>query len=403
MHEKFSIVSLPIQGLTATEIGNIVARAVRTAERKAKVLQYPLVDGGEGTIEHLVTATLGSFLEVEATGAGGEQVIVPLGFAGENGNIGVIEMGTISRAKEIVSTESKSVKGKSRSIQFTGTTYGIGELIRDALDESAHSIILGWDEPIARDAGFGMAQALGVKFFDEKGNELDFRSETPLHLVKKIDLSSRPFEMLSARYYVARSASVLSAKNRSQVSVDDTIFEAELERITAILKSDCGVTINIAELVKGGSYIDFGLAAFLNAEIRDGASLVLEGSGLTASLARDGGILLVVAEHLDDVASDKASLAMKDVLRIAQETSVNLVIITQETAKPVAVTKYKNKYPNIAHYYSLAAVELFAAPIAPDAAPAEKRRQISARLEKLLPKVIHEMTESEITKIVATE
>ena len=402
MQEKYYIVSATIQNLTATEITNIAARAVRTADRKGKVTQYPLVDGGEGTIEHLVTATLGSFLEVEATGANGEQIIVPLGFAGESGNIGVIEMGAIAREKAIPESKKKTSKAKTKEIKFAGTTYGIGELIRDALDEGTNSVLLGWDEPLAPDGGFGMAQALGIKFFDEKDNELDFRSETPLHQVHRIDMTSRPFEMLSARYYVARSASVLTTKRRDQVSVDDTIFEAELDRIAKIVKKDCGIAVKTSGCISGGSYIDFGLAAFLSAEIRDGASLVLEGSGLSAALA-GGGTIFILAERVEDITSDKAAQVMKDVLRIAGETKVKVITITQETAKPATETRMKNTYPCIAACYSLDAVELFAAPIAIDAAPAEKRRQMSARLEKLLPRIIHERTEADIRKIVAAE
>lgn len=398
MQEKYYIVSAPLGNLSATEVTNIAARALRTADRKAKVTQYPLVDGGEGTIEHLVTATLGSFLEVEATGATGEQIIVPLGFAGESGNIGVIEMGAIAREKTIPETKKKS--SKTKEIKFTGTTYGVGELIRDSIDEGANSVLLGWEEPLARDAGFGMAQAMGIKFFDEKKNELDFRSETPLHQVHGIDMTSRPFEILSSRYYVARSASVLTTKRRNQVSVDETIFEAELDRIARIMKKEYG--IDPSQFITGGSYIDFGLAAFLAAEIRDGASLVLEGSGIAAALA-NGGLIIILAERLEDITSDKASQVMKDILRIAGETNVTMVVITQETPKAAAETRAKNVHPFILGCYSLDAVELFAAPIAADASAAEKRRQLSARLEKLLPRIIHERTEADIRKIVTAE
>ena len=175
MPQTFYIVSHPIAPFPATEIASLAAKNIRAAIKGSKVLQFPLVDGGEGTIEQLITSTLGSFLEVEATSASGEQVIVPLGFAGEGGSIGVIEMRAIAEAP---SANSQKQTKKNR-LGFSGTTFGIGELITDALDEGAFSVILGWDEPLARDAGFGMAQALGVKFLDAGGKELDFKSESP--------------------------------------------------------------------------------------------------------------------------------------------------------------------------------------------------------------------------------
>ena len=156
------IAALPIGGLTATEAASRFTRSLRAAHPEIDAtcfVQLPLVDGGEGTIDLLVTNTLGSFLEVEATGANGEQVVVPLGFAGDDGKLAIIEMQRVAASRG-----------------GAGTTYGVGELILDSLDEGAFSILLGQDEPLAADAGFGAAQALGVTFFDKKNKELDMRS-----------------------------------------------------------------------------------------------------------------------------------------------------------------------------------------------------------------------------------
>lgn len=393
MTEQYYIISQPSSGFSATEIAGIAAKAIRAQDRKAKVKQYPLTDGGDGTIEHIVTSSLGSFLEVEATGADGEQLVVPLGFSGENGTIGIIEMRQIAAEPE-QTTKPSGRKGKG--LKFGGTTYGIGELIQDALDEGAFSIILGWDEPLARDGGFGMAQALGVKFLDKDGKELDFKKETPIHEVKSIDLSSRPFQLLSSRFYVARSASVSHLKSKGQSTVDDALIEDELSRVA----KENNLAVNVSSLRSGGSYIDFAMTAFLNAEIKDGALLSLEASQLEAALFTNPGTIFFFGVRIEDIASEKASSAAKEVIRLASLTKNPLVIVTEESAKPASVTRYKGKIPELVGVYSLADVPLFVEPLAPDAPQQEKRRIMQMRIEKLSMRMLDELTETKITEIV---
>lgn len=397
MNEHYYIITQATSGFSATETASIAAKGLRAQDRKAKVKQYPLTDGGDGTIEHIVTSSLGSFLEVEATGADGEQLVVPLGFSGENGTIGVIEM------KQIAAEPSQTVKPsgkKGKGLKFVGTTYGIGELIQDCLDEGAFSIILGWDEPLARDAGFGMAQALGIKFLDKDSNELDFKKETPIHEVRSIDLTSRPFPLLSSRFYVARSASVTHPKSKGQLSVDDTLIEDELSRIADILKKDNNISINVSSLRSGGSYIDFALTAFLNAEIKDGAMLSLEASQLQSSLLTNPGTIFFFGERIEDIASEKASAAAKEVIRLASEAKCPLVIVTEESAKPASVTRYKGKIPELVGVYSLADVPLFVEPLAADAPQAERRRIMQMRIEKLSMRMLDELTQMQISEIL---
>ncbi len=382
MSQNFYIVSQPITPFPATEIASLAAKNLRAQIKGSKVLQFPLVDGGEGTIEQLITSSLGSFLEVEATSASGEQLIVPLGFAGDSGSIGVIEMKAIAEAPSAISPGSKPTK--KNGIGFSGTTFGIGELIADALDEGAFSVILGWDEPLAKDAGFGMAQAIGVKFFDVSGKELDFKNETPLSEVQSIDLSARTFKLMSSKFFIARSEAVRSGKFERQVSVDDTLFENELTRIAALLKKDNNLTVDLSKVHLGGSCIEFGLSAFLNSEFKEGAPLALEASNIRATLSDKGGTIIFFAEKLEDIASDRASLASREIVKISSECNVPIIAIINEAAKPASEARYKKKLPLLQQVYCLADVPLFFAPLEANAPHTERRRYFSARLEKLI-------------------
>ncbi|MFI5264321.1 MAG: glycerate kinase [Candidatus Kapaibacterium sp.] len=383
MSQNYYIVSLPIAPFPATEIASLAAKNIRAQIKGSKVVQYPLVDGGEGTIEQLITSSLGSFLEVEATAASGEQLIVPLGFAGEGGSIGVIEMRAIAEAPQASAINLQKQTKKNR-LGFSGTTFGIGELIADALDEGAFSVILGWDEPLAKDAGFGMAQALGIKFLDSAGKELDFKSETPLSEVQSVDLSSRSFKLLSSKFFIARSEAVRNRKFERQVSVDETLFENELARIASLLKKENNITIDLGKVHFGGSGIEFGLSAFLNSEFKEGAPLVLEASNIRATLADKGGTIIFFAEKLEDIASDRAALASREIVRISMECNIPMIAIVNESVKPASESRYKKKLPLLQQVYCLADVPLFFAPLAADAPHSELRRYFSARLEKLI-------------------
>lgn len=383
MPQNFYIISHPIAPFPATEVASLAAKNLRATIKGSKVLQFPLVDGGEGTIEQLITSTLGSFLEVEATSASGEQLIVPLGFAGEGGSIGVIEMRAIAEAPSANTINSQKQTKKNR-LGFSGTTFGIGELISDALDEGAFSVILGWDEPLAKDAGFGMAQALGVKFLDASGKELDFKSETPLSEIQTIDLSSRSFKLMSSKFFIARSEAVRGGKFERQVTVDQTLFENELVRIASLLKKENTITVDLAQVNLGGSCIEFGLSAFLNSQFKDGAPLALEAVNIRASLADQGGTIIFFAEKLEDIASDRAPLASREIVKISSECNVPIIAIINEPAKPASEARYKKKLPLLQQVYCLSDVPLFFAPLAPDAPHTERRRYFSARLEKLI-------------------
>lgn len=348
------IAALPIGGLTATEAASRLTRALRAEHPDVdshSFVQLPLVDGSEGTIDLLVTNTLGSFLEVEATGAAGEQLVVPLGFAGEDSKLGVIEMQRVSG---------------SRSGE--GTTFGVGELILDALDEGAFSVLLGQDEPIAADAGMGAAAALGVKFFDGKDKELDMRS-APLASIARIDATGRAFQLLSSRFFIAQSA-----KSASTVASQELC--TELARLSEIIRRDVGIPI-LAE-GRSASAVEFGLEAFLSVQRRDGMSLVIEATGIQQSIDRmECSTLILLVESASDLKQESLTALLKS----AAASVKNVTLIFR--AEPSAAEKKKLKATVIA----LSDAKVFAAPLPADASVETLKRDTLLRLEKLAAQV----------------
>ncbi|MDD4321808.1 MAG: glycerate kinase, partial [Acidaminococcaceae bacterium] len=148
--------------LSAITAANAIARGLLKVFPKADVLKVPIADGGEGTVEALVTATGGKFIYTEVVGPLSEKVQARWGILGE-GKTAVIEMAAASGLTLI------PVEKRNPSLT---TTYGTGQLIKAALDKGLRKFIIGIGGSGTNDGGAGLAQALGVKFLDINNNEL---------------------------------------------------------------------------------------------------------------------------------------------------------------------------------------------------------------------------------------
>ncbi len=144
--------------LSATEAASAMAEGVRRALPDAEVDICPVADGGEGTVEALVTALGGQYRESTVTGPCGEPVAARWGLLG-SGNA-VIEMAGAAGLQ--------LVPGNRRDPRRT-TTFGVGELMLTALRAGARRLIVGLGGSATVDGGCGMAQALGWRFRDALG------------------------------------------------------------------------------------------------------------------------------------------------------------------------------------------------------------------------------------------
>jgi glycerate 2-kinase len=148
--------------LSAPDVARAMARGVADAWPEATVDPVPMADGGDGTVEALVTATGGSFREATVTGPLGEPVVARFGLLGD-GRTAVLEMASASGLVLVP---------HDRRDPTAATTRGTGELLCAALDLGVTSIIIGIGGSATNDGGAGMAQALGARLLDEFGQEL---------------------------------------------------------------------------------------------------------------------------------------------------------------------------------------------------------------------------------------
>jgi glycerate 2-kinase len=169
------------ESLDARDCADRIAEGIAQAMPGAIILKAPLVDGGEGFAVALADATGGSVRAARATGPVGEAVDAHFAFLG-------------GRARKTAVLEMAAAAGlrlvpRERRDPTSTTSYGVGELIRAALDAGAERILLGCGDSGINDGGAGMVQALGAKLLDADGRELG-RGGGELARIARIDLSA---------------------------------------------------------------------------------------------------------------------------------------------------------------------------------------------------------------------
>lgn len=152
--------------LSAVGACQAIAAGIGRVLPEAQITSIPMADGGEGTVEALVASTQGQLRSVTATGPLGEQIEAAYGILGKKQN---------QSSTAIVETATTSglpmVPVNKRNPLHT-TTFGLGQLICDALEQGCREFIVGLGGSATNDCGTGMAQALGVRFFDSDEKQI---------------------------------------------------------------------------------------------------------------------------------------------------------------------------------------------------------------------------------------
>ena len=150
--------------LSSIEAGQAIAEGIKKADAKAEVVIRPLADGGEGTVEALVCGMNGTLQHVKVTGPLGEPVVCEYGIIDET-KTAVIEMSGAAGITLVPDTKKNPL--------YT-TTYGVGEVIRDAIEKGCRRFIVGIGGSATNDGGIGMLQALRYGFLNKDGQQVPF-------------------------------------------------------------------------------------------------------------------------------------------------------------------------------------------------------------------------------------
>ncbi|WP_330320488.1 glycerate kinase [Streptomyces clavifer] len=184
------------ESLSAQDAAQAIAEGLLRVVPDAEVDLIPLVDGGEGTARALAAATGGRLVHRTETGPVGEPVdthFALLGGPAHGPRTAVVEMAAVA---------GLSLVPPDRRDPMVTTTYGVGGLIRAALDAGAHRILVGCGDSGTSDGGAGALQALGARLLDAEGRELA-RGGGELRRLARIDTSGLDPRLSEAEMLVA--------------------------------------------------------------------------------------------------------------------------------------------------------------------------------------------------------
>lgn len=163
----------------------------------AKIIHVPMADGGEGTVDAVLFACEAKKVELEVMGPRAELRVHAYFALLDHGETAVIEM-ALASGIELLELSQRD--------PFYTTSYGVGELIIAALDHGAKRIIIGLGGSVTNDAGIGMAQALGARFYNKNGEELALGA-LALSQLDRIDLTNLDARLCDREIVIASDVS----------------------------------------------------------------------------------------------------------------------------------------------------------------------------------------------------
>lgn len=163
--------------LSSLEAGNIIKQGIKKAIPDAKVYVRPLADGGEGTVEALTLGMGGKLEHIIVTGPLGKPVQCVFGII-EKTKTAIIEMSGAAGITLIAESDRNPLNT---------TTYGVGQIIKEAASRGCRHFIIGIGGSSTNDGGIGMLQALGYGMLDKNKNQVPFGAKGLKELDKITD------------------------------------------------------------------------------------------------------------------------------------------------------------------------------------------------------------------------
>lgn len=178
--------------LSATEVARVISKAIHEISPVVETVLLPVADGGEGTLEPLIIATKGRFIETTVQDPLGRQIDAVYGVLGDEKTC-VIEMARASGLTLLTREERNPLKA---------STYGTGELIKHALDQGFRKFIVGIGGSATNDGGAGMLRALGVRFRNKLKEEIPAEGGALVNLAE-VDISKMDERIQSSQFILA--------------------------------------------------------------------------------------------------------------------------------------------------------------------------------------------------------
>lgn len=282
--------------LTSTEAEAAAREGILRVYPRAETLCIPIADGGEGMLDALSTLG-GKEVHLRVQGPLNDQVEARYLITAD-GQTAYIEMASAS---------GLTLVPENLRTPLQTTTRGTGELMCDALDRGCRRLVIGLGGSATNDGGMGMLSALGIRFLDRQGKELEGRGKDMTATVR-IDTSLAHPALKTTRCTAAcdvrnpfdgpQGAAFIFAPQKGATPDDVQLLDQGLHHLAQLYRQTTG--IDIATLPGAGAAGGLGgaLAAFLHADLRPGISLLLEANGFQDKIK--GADLIITGEGRAD-------------------------------------------------------------------------------------------------------
>lgn len=273
--QNFILVPDSFKGtLSAIEVCNIMKSSIKNLYKDANIISVPVADGGEGTVDAFLYVLGGEKKSIWVSDAFNEQKILAH-YAMLKDNIAVIEMATCAGLPLV----------KNRLEPDKTTTFGVGELIIDAVNSGAKKIILGLGGSATNDGGCGMAAALGVKFKDEQDQEFIPTGGT-LSQIYKIDMNNIYSKIKDVEFVSMcdvdnplcgkLGASAVFAPQKGADEDMVRLLDEGLAHLAKIIKRDLHIEVKDIKGAGAAGGLGAGSIAFLQSKLTKGIDVILD-------------------------------------------------------------------------------------------------------------------------------
>ncbi|MBN1540917.1 glycerate kinase [candidate division KSB1 bacterium] len=263
--------------MSALQVVEAMSRGIVKVFPHARIVKLPVADGGEGTVKVLVSSTQGRLIRMTVIGPLGEPVEATYGILGDQ-KTAVIEMASASGLPLVP---------QNRRNPLDTTTYGTGQLMADAMKRGCRRLIVGIGGSATTDCGTGMAQALGVKFYQKQHKELrEYMTGGLMGLVRHLDLSNLNPKIVETEIIAAcdvdnpllgpTGAVMTYSKQKGASDVQLDILERNMQAIIKLIEAAVDKSIQAIPGAGAAGGLGAGLMAFTHAKLQSGARLVLD-------------------------------------------------------------------------------------------------------------------------------
>jgi len=318
--------------LDAEEVALAMERGARKFNQTFDLEVVPMIDGGEGFAKTIVNLKDGEFIYREVTGPVGEKIVSYFGiFVEGDRRTAVIEMAAVAGLKLVPRNQRNPLKT---------TTYGVGELIRSALDFGVDHILIGCGDSGTSDGGAGLAQALGVRFLDKEKQMIEVHGGEDLIKVDSIDTTQLDQRLGNVTVDVACNwKNVLCGENgvarvfgpqKGATSQQVEQLSAALEHYASLIQEELGMDVRLLPGSGASGGLGAGLIAFAGAVLHPRFDIIMDYIRIEEKIATAD--VVMTAEGSLDFQTPNGKIP-SEVARIAKKHNIPVIAITGTIGK----------------------------------------------------------------------